>query len=140
MSLIKRLRRHLGWKLFLSYLIVILVGMVVLASAAEFVMPGAFEHHLAAMAALMDNTSQELEQDLFLNFRLALNESLILSALAAFLVAVVVSLYVSRRIVTPVLEMMGISQRIAVGHYSEWFNLAGHLAWEVMDVMCGLAV
>jgi len=140
MSLIKRLRRHLGWKLFLSYLIVILVGMVVLASAAEFVMPGAFEHHLAAMAALMDNTSQELEQDLFLNFRLALNESLILSALAAFLVAVVVSLYVSRRIVTPVREMMATSQHIAEGHYHERVNVPDELAWDEMDELGRLAV
>jgi histidine kinase len=140
MSLIKRLRRHLGWKLFLSYLIVILVGMVVLASAAEFVMPGAFERHLAAMAALMDNASQELEQDLFLNFRLALNESLVLSALAAFLVAVAVSLFVSRRIVTPVREMMATSQRIAEGHYHERVNVPDELAWDEMDELGRLAV
>jgi histidine kinase len=140
MSLIKRLRRHLGWKLFLSYLIVILVGMVVLASAAEFVMPGAFERHLAAMAALMDNASQELEQDLFLNFRLALNESLILSALAAFLAAVAVSLFVSRRIVTPVREMMATSQRIAEGHYHERVNVPDELAWDEMDELGRLAV
>ena len=31
-----RLRRRLAWKLFLSYLIVIVVGVVVLATAAEF--------------------------------------------------------------------------------------------------------
>jgi hypothetical protein len=30
------IRRHLGLKIFLSYLIVILVGVIVLGSAAEF--------------------------------------------------------------------------------------------------------
>jgi histidine kinase len=140
MSLIKGLRRHLGWKLFLSHLIVILVGMVVLASAAEFVMPSAFERHLAAMAALLDNASQELEQDLFLNIRLALHESLILSALAAFLVAVAVSFFVSRRIVTPVREMMATSQHIAEGHYHERVNVPDETAWDEMDELGRLAV
>ena len=47
------IRRHLSWKLFLSYLVIIVVGMVVLASAAEFAVPTAFERHMAAMAGMM---------------------------------------------------------------------------------------
>ena len=51
--MLRRVRHYLGWKLFLSYLVVILVGMIVLLSVAEFVMHSAFERHLAAMAAMM---------------------------------------------------------------------------------------
>ncbi len=138
--MMRRLRRHLGWKLFLSYLVVILVGIVVLASAAEFVVPSAFERHMAAMAALMGDTSAEMRMDLFDNFRHAVNEALALSTLAAFLVAVGVSLFVSRRIVTPVREMMLASRRIAEGHYTERVNVPGGPVTDGLDELAQLAV
>jgi signal transduction histidine kinase len=113
------IRRRLSWRLFLSYVVIIVVGIVVLASAAEIAVPSAFERHMAAMAEIMGPSSEALEQDLFANFRRAVTEALALSALAAFVVAVVVSLFVSRQVVTPVREMMVASQRIAEGHYTE---------------------
>jgi signal transduction histidine kinase len=134
------LRRHLSWKLFLSYLVVILVGIVVLATAAEFVAPSAFQRHIAAMAALMGGSSAELRANLFSNFQRAVNESLSLSTLAAFLVAVVVSIFVSRRIVTPVREMMIASRRIAEGHYDERVNVSGDPAKNELDELNQLAV
>ena len=51
--MMKAIRRHLGWKIFLSYLIVLLVGFIVLATATEFTAPTAFDHHLAAMNDMM---------------------------------------------------------------------------------------
>jgi signal transduction histidine kinase len=134
------LRRHLGWKFFLSYLVVILVGILVLATAAEFVAPSAFQRHVAAMTALMGGSSPELRADLFNNFQRAVNESLSLSTLAAFLVAVVVSIFVSRRIVTPVREMMIASRRIAEGHYDERVNVSGDPAKDELDELNQLAV
>jgi two-component system sensor histidine kinase BaeS len=134
------LRRHLSWKLFLSYLVVILVGIVVLATAAEFVAPSAFQRHIAAMAALMGGSSPELQANLLSNFQRAVNESLSLSTLAAFLVAVVVSIFVSRRIVTPVREMMIASQRIAEGRYDERVNVSGDPAKNELDELNQLAV
>jgi histidine kinase len=138
--MVRHLRRRLSWKLFLSYLIVILVGIVVLASAAEFVMPSAFERHLAAMASLMGDASMGMEMDLFTNFRQAVNDALSLSTLAAFLVAVAVSLFVSRRIVAPVREMMIASQRIAEGHYDERVRVPDDAAWDALDELGRLAV
>lgn len=138
--MLNRLRRHLGWKLFLSYLIVIVVGTVVLASAAEFVVPAAFERHLAAMAAIMGNTSVEMEQNLFTNFRHAVNEALTLAALAAFLVALAASLFVSRRIVAPVREMLVASQHIAEGHFRERVDVPGDAPWGELDELGRLAV
>ena len=46
----KAIRRHLGWKLFFSYMIIIVVGVVSLAIVAEFITPSAFERHMANMA------------------------------------------------------------------------------------------
>ena len=58
-------RRHLSAKLFLSYLLVVIVGVTVLASSAELVLPSAFGHHLSEMSSMMSgmmgNTSDEMK-------------------------------------------------------------------------------
>jgi histidine kinase len=51
-----------------------------------------------------------------------------------------VSLFVSRRIVTPVREMMLASRRIAEGHYSERVNVAGDPSRDELDELASLAV
>ena len=58
---------------------------MVLASAAEVVVPTAFDRHLAAMAAFMGETATDLELDLFTNFQNAVNEALALATAAAVL-------------------------------------------------------
>jgi signal transduction histidine kinase len=138
--MLNRIRRRLGLKLFISYLIVILVSSVVLASAAEVVVPGAFERHLAAMAVFMGDTSPDLELDLFTNFRHAVNEALALATVAAVVGAVAVSFFVSRRIVEPVRQMMIASQRIADGHYDERVEVPGTASWEQLDELAQLAI
>jgi histidine kinase len=117
--MVKLIRRHLSWKLFLSYLVVILVGILVLASAAEFAVPTAFDRHMSVMADMMGGQMMGMSMDLFTNFRSAVTEALVMAGVAAFLAAVAVSLFVSRRVVLPVQEMMVASQRIADGHYDE---------------------
>ena len=44
------LKQHLGAKLFLSYLAIILMGVVVLIIASQFILPGSFNRHMAGMA------------------------------------------------------------------------------------------
>lgn len=134
------LRRHLGWKMFISYFIVILVGIGVLASAVEYLMPSAFERHMATMATTMASASPQMADDLLANFRRAVNESLMLSVLAAFLVALVVSVVISRQIVTPVRRMMSASQRIAEGHYRERVAVPDNVPWEDLDELGRLAI
>jgi two-component system sensor histidine kinase BaeS len=134
------LRRRLGWKLFLSYFIVTLVGIVVLASAFEYLMPSAFERHMATMATTMASASPQLADDLLANFRRAMNESLVLSVLAAFLAALIVSVIISRQIVTPVRRMMSASQRIAEGHYHERVAVPANVPWNDLDELDRLAV
>jgi histidine kinase len=138
--LFNHIRRHLRWKLFLSYLIVILVGIVVLGSATQFIVPGVFDHHMATMAALMGGASGDMELSLFTSFRNAVNEALALAGLAAFLVAVVLSVLVSRQVVTPVHEMMVASQRVANGHYDERVKVPGNPQPGSSDELAQLAV
>ena len=75
MSLRRALRRRLGLKFFLSYLVVIIVGVGVLASAAELTVPTSFGRHLASMESMMDGMRPG-EEDLFSGYRAAVAESL----------------------------------------------------------------
>ena len=42
-------RRHLGAKLLLSYLAIIVVGVAILIIASQFILPASFNRHMAGM-------------------------------------------------------------------------------------------
>lgn len=136
--------RHLSAKLFLSYLMIILVGVVVLASSAELVIPSAFGNHLAEMSSMMSGmtggSAEQLEMDLYSSFRAGVNEALGLAALSATLIAVAASLLISRQVVAPVRRMMLASQRIAEGHYEERVQVTGDLEQGDQDELGQLAL
>jgi len=117
-----RYKNSLGWKLMASYLVVIIVGMMTLALVAESAVPTSFNRHMAGMQQMMMGSQmsmQEMGADLFINFRAAVTEALLFSAVAAFVSAILVSLFVSQRVVTPIRQMMRASRHIAEGHYHE---------------------
>jgi histidine kinase len=137
-SLVDRLtaslaRTRLVWKLMASYLIVIFVGLATLALAAEWVAPTAFDRHMMGMQDMMMGQGQMrpgmgmqlLADDLFGNFQAALTEALIWASLTGLVAAVLVSLFVSRRVVTPIRQMMQASRHIAAGHYRERVAVTG---------------
>jgi len=134
------IRRHLSLKLFLSYLVIIVVGVAVLATAAELAVPTAFERHMAAMAEMMGGTSTMLELDFFSSFRNAVTEAVLLAGSAAFVAAVLLSILVSRRVVLPVQEMQIASQRIADGHYEERVGMPGRASSGDLDELGRLAL
>lgn len=138
--MIKIIRRHLGYKFFISYFVVILIGIIVLLTATEFTMPSAFDRHMAEMIEVMGPLTSELENDLYNNFNKAVNESLIFSAAAAFISAVIVSLFVSKQVVAPIRRIMVASQHIADGHYSERVQIPGSLDIEEMDELAQLSL
>jgi signal transduction histidine kinase len=140
MTMLSYLRRHLSLKLFLSYLVVIVVGAVVMITAAELAVPTAFERHMAAMAERMGGPLMGLNADLFANFRTAVTEALILAGSAASLAALVVSVLVSRRVVLPVQEMQLASQRIAAGQYGERVGVPGDAGRQDLDELGRLAL
>ncbi len=141
--MVQYFRRHLGMKLFLSYLLVILVGAFVLASTAELVVPSAFQRHLAAMGPMMSGMMglpNGTEERLFANFRAGVTEAIGIAALTATLVAVVASLFVSRQVVAPVQAMMAASRRIAQGRYEERVRVGGSIARQEQDELGQLAL
>ena len=51
--MLRFIRTHLACKVFLSYVVVVLVGVVVLATATSLSVPAAFDRHMAGMGAMM---------------------------------------------------------------------------------------
>lgn len=137
--MIRAFRRYLGFKIFLSYLIVISIEVIILLTAAEFAIPSAFERHLAAMNSLMGGTAN-LEADLFNNFRAAVTEMLALATIISAGAAIFLSLFVSRQVVAPVHEMMLASRRIAEGNYRERVHIPMRAKKEELDELAQLAV
>ena len=125
-------RRHLGAKLFLSYLAVILIGVIVLVIASQFILPGSFNRHMAGMGTMMGGMMgnhgrgiPESMSPLYADFRASFNEALIYAGLAATLVAVLLSVYLSRNVIAPMRAMSVATQRIADGHYEERVQMQG---------------
>jgi histidine kinase len=118
-------RARLVWKLMVSYLIVIFVSLVTLTVSAQSVAPTAFNRHMMGMQGMMEGQMrpgmgmQILEADLFANFQAALTDALFWASAAALVSAIVVSIFVSRQVVTPIHRMMQASRYIAAGHYRE---------------------
>jgi signal transduction histidine kinase len=133
-------RRHLGAKLLLSYLVIVLVGVAVLIVASQFALPASFDRHLAGMGTMMGPMMGSpgggqgqgqgfgrfgVMAQLYADFRAGFNEALLYAALAAAVVAVVLSLYLSRSVIAPIRAMSLATQRIADGHYDERVQVNG---------------
>ena len=121
------MKNNLGMRLFVSYLIVILIGAVVLVIGTQISLPGAYGRHLGMMEQMLNNTSggMQMYRDLlsgsrlFNSFRTSFNDALIWAGLAAILAGLVVSFLVTRSLLAPIHAMTVASRRISEGHYGE---------------------
>jgi signal transduction histidine kinase len=139
------IRQHLGLKLFLSYIVVILAVIFVLGVVIELTLPASFSDHMLPMMGLMESPMMDMGMmgegvgdDFYTGFRNAVNQALIWSGLAALVAAVVVSAFLSRKVVAPVQEMRAASKRIAEGYYDQRVQVHGDL--ETGDELSQLAV
>jgi two-component system sensor histidine kinase BaeS len=110
--------------------VIILVGILVLTLASQFVLPSSFNRHMAGMGTMMNNGMMGGQgagpmSQLYLDFRASFNEALRYAALTAVIVAVVLSLYLSRSVTAPVSAMSLAAQRVAEGHYDERVQVRG---------------
>jgi signal transduction histidine kinase len=142
------IRERLGAKLFLANLMVILIGLIVLTITIQITIPAAFNRHMgmtlapgahlprtqvpgsAGMDPSMMNgmgmgQGQGFGRTLFENFRASMFESLGYAVTVSVLAALLVSLFLSRRIVAPVRTLTSASQHIAEGHYAERVQVNG---------------
>lgn len=126
----KYIRERLGAKLFLANLMVILVGVFILAITIQVTIPAAFNRHIGMMASggmmgMGQGQGQGFGKTLFENFRASMFESLFYAVAASVLAALLVSLFLSRRIVAPLRNLTDASQRLTDGHYDERVQVNG---------------
>jgi len=143
--MMKFIRTHLAWKVFLSYVLVVLVGAVILITAASLSVPAAFERHMVSMNNIMNNANamgnnQQMQSELFSQYTTAVYEAVTYAALAALIAAILASFFISRQVVTPMLHMMSLSQRIAEGEYQERLALPGGQQADQTDELGQLAL
>jgi histidine kinase len=119
--------RHLRWKLFVSHLLIIVIGVIVLLATAHFLAGtqlaqesqlslGQAASETGKVTATNEPAGSISQQE---RFQTVVDQGLLISAFAALAAAVVVSLFVSRRIVEPLQELSFTSQRLARGYYHE---------------------
>lgn len=120
--MVSKLTQTLAFKLYVSYLAVILVMAVVLALVAEFVIPGAFQRHMLGMQGMMGGGMV-----MFSSFRSGVNEALAIAVFVAVLSALVVSLWFSQKVTAPLKDITRASRRISDGHFGERVAVPGSL-------------
>ena len=127
MKLMERIRQQLGVKLFFSYVIIIIAGVVSLILAAQLSAPAALARHTERMEEMlyMVGNSQELVDSLNESFVVAVRQILLFATGAALLTALIVSTVVTRRLVGPIQRMKTASQRIAAGEYDQRVEAPG---------------
>ena len=125
----KYFTNHLGAKLFVSYIVVILTGVVILFFAARLSIPAIYNRHMMGIAGpgggMGAGQRNGMMSDQLITFRDVFNEALAYAGAAAVVSALAVSIYLSRRIVAPLIQMTSASQRISKGHYDERVRVEG---------------
>ncbi|MCF7947433.1 MAG: HAMP domain-containing protein [Spirochaetia bacterium] len=125
MKIKELLTSRLGRKIFVSHLIVIGVGVVILLLTARLQAPYALNQHIRQMEHLIGE-SDVLRQNLMNTFQAALNEVLLIAASGALLAAVIISSFVAWRIVFPIRSMIKTVVQIADGDYRQ----RAHFVWD----------
>lgn len=121
------LLRHLRWKLFVSHVLIIVVGVVVLLLTAHFLAGTPLVQETSfTLGGSASETGRVLPTDGSgaamsqpERFQAVVDEALLIAAFAALATAIVISLFVSRRIVEPMQELTFVSRRLAHGYYHE---------------------
>ncbi len=130
----KMITSRLGVKLFLAFLAVILVGMAALILTARLATPRAYQRHFYLMEQQIGvpgmmgrgpGPQTSMMAGLYQEYLASFNESLLLAAGIASLVAVAASILLSRGITLPLRRLMAASQRISEGQYSERVDVTG---------------
>jgi signal transduction histidine kinase len=118
--MLSSIRRHLSWKIFLTYLLVIVVGSGILVATLNLSIGSSVDRHMMRMGPfIVEMIDGPRNGGIGENFRMAMNDALVYAGLAAFAAGGIASLLLSRRLMAPVKSMMQASQRIAEGDYSK---------------------
>jgi signal transduction histidine kinase len=130
---VRWLRAGLAPKLFVSYLVVVLVGVATLFLIVTLLAPDFFQSSMntmmggGGMGGMMSgasNAAQLTSAQLDAAFQSAMLRALLIATALASLVALLASLFVARQIALPMQQMVRATRRIEAGHYSERVTVA----------------
>ncbi|MFO7166996.1 MAG: ATP-binding protein [Chloroflexota bacterium] len=119
-----RWSRQLRWKLFASHAVIIVTAVAVLLATAQILVRSSIVDRspLTVMLesppepeVLTGATSDAVQE----RFETILEQALLVASFGALVAAVVVSLFISRRIVEPLQNLTAVSRRLAQGYYRE---------------------
>lgn len=118
------LLRTLRWKLFFSHMLIIVIAVVVLLLTARVLAAtGVAAPDVALVGSASEsgnlNNPNLLQPPTPATIQAIVEQSLLIAAFAALAAAVVVSLFVSHRIVQPLQTLSQVSRRLAQGSYHE---------------------
>jgi histidine kinase len=129
------IRKHIFWKFFFSYFSLVLIGMLVMGVIIRVALPGLFKNQLVAMSTIFSNYGFNdpghmmggrgmmggslLYTDLYGVFNRIILEAFIYAFFPSAIVALILSLIMSRRFVQPLKQMGQAAERIAAGEYQE---------------------
>jgi histidine kinase len=113
---------QLRWKLFASHAIIIIVAVGVLLISVEILLRNSLGLQSPLLLGTDPIATGELTQTnavLADRIQLILQQALLVAGICAMIAAIVISLFVSRRIVEPLQDLTEVSQRLALGYYLE---------------------
>jgi histidine kinase len=117
------LLRTLRWKLFISHLLIIVIaGVVLLLTARVLFSTGLLQAGVAlggSAAEIGPSAGQSTPISAEAAFQSVVEQSLLIASFAALAAAVVVSVFVSNRIVQPLQVLSQVSRRLAQGSYHQ---------------------
>jgi len=127
--MIKAIRNHFAFKVLIAFFLVAILSGVILAAVMNLSIGSTYNKHIGN---LMTNEGLQLGgqsggsgpsgsrgSTLYENFKAAVNESLLFSSIAAFIIAGILSVLISRQITKPLISITDASQEIAKGNYSQ---------------------
>jgi signal transduction histidine kinase len=121
--------QYLRWKLFVSHLLILLIGVSVLLFTAHFLaVNGITEDHPLAIHVTEGFTSEVVASTATTStiredFLAVVDQGILIAGFAAMVVAIIVSLHVSRLIVQPLQELSHMSEELARGLYRGRSNI-----------------
>ncbi len=119
-GMIEKINSRWIYKILAAFITVVLVGSLVNALIMTLSLSSAFERHMGRMGEAMQNMmgNSMRGMNLFGSFQAAVNDSLLISSIVAFFIAILAALLISRLITQPIRRLTHASREIARGDYS----------------------
>ncbi len=121
--MIKAIRNRFAFKVLIAFFLVAILSGVILAVVMNLSIVSTYNKHIGNLMSneglQQGGQSGSRGSTLYENFKAAVNESLLFSSIAAFIIAGILSILISRQITKPLISITNASQEIAKGNYNQ---------------------